>query len=60
MNSTNQDVMPAVTGKHFKSAAFSLSVSYHYLVEQYPSIQRFSEGAGVLITDILHCAFGNQ
>lgn len=25
MNSTNQDVMPAVTGKHFKSAAFSLS-----------------------------------
>ncbi|EFP4585494.1 hypothetical protein HX910_003141 [Salmonella enterica] len=25
MNSTNQDVMPAVTGKHFKSAEFSLS-----------------------------------
>ncbi|EKR2077530.1 TPA: cytoplasmic protein [Salmonella enterica] len=35
-------------------------MSYHHLVEQYPSIQRFSEGAGVLITDILHCAFGNQ
>ncbi|ONF82412.1 hypothetical protein BXA16_08780 [Salmonella enterica subsp. enterica serovar Typhimurium] len=23
------------------------------------TVQRFSEGAGVFITDILHCAFGN-
>ncbi|EAR2771865.1 TPA: hypothetical protein R3V21_002259 [Salmonella enterica] len=26
---------------------------------QVAPVQRFSEGAGVFITDILHCAFGN-
>ncbi|MBH0685565.1 cytoplasmic protein [Salmonella enterica] len=26
---------------------------------QVAPVQRFSEGAGVYITDILHCAFGN-
>ncbi|EDS2584667.1 hypothetical protein GS118_004502 [Salmonella enterica] len=49
-----------MAGKGFKSAVI-LAISVIPLPSgQYPSIQRFFEGARVLITDILHCAFGNQ